>query len=302
MRKLDPLRLNIEDHEEEVIERYSTMLQKVGLSTSRPIRSLLLGLLIISLLDSNRWSWRIGGEDAVLEEYWLFVSHVGDIDQELELFSNPDYVETAIEDTNCLVRLSDDARSSFVSTIICYAEFVENLKVNKVEDYALSITSFVLEDLLCRLSPHDFKRKAHMLGRLLAASRRGDSPLEMLRLALMCFPAITHRSANLYLYYLIRVLGVWRSPSVVRELHCPLDPSLLRVLRRIGMLRVRTNRTTYQGYLYRRVQDIARTLFPEDPTKLFILRYVGDSLCRSRRPSCEDCWLFGVCEYYLKEL
>ena len=299
--KEDPLKLLILDHEEEAYGFFADLLAKVGLSKRRQMKSLLLGTFIMSLLDSRRWAWKLNTLDSMVKEYWLFVSHVGDMDRDIDLFTNEEYLETAIEDTEKLVRLSDANRLSLVDSIRLYASFLLSLPISSsLKIFARYISSYALDKLVLLLDEEGYFRKAHLFGKLFVSVKLGLDPLSLARLALMTFPLSNQRLANNYLFLLVKVLGIWEDVSL-EDMHCPVDPTFLRVARRVGLIRGRRPATLYGGQMYNLIQSIARGMFPEDPSKLYVLRYVGEVYCTPRHMRCEDCWLFGVCKTYLTD-
>ncbi len=299
MRTEGPLKLLILDHEPEAKRFFLDILAKVGLTEKRPLKSLLLGVYIMSILDSQRWAWKINSLDSLVKEYWLFVSHVGDIDKELDLFANEEYLETAIEDTEKLVRINDIHRIAFIDTIRLYTDFLLKVPISPpFSVFTKHLSHFVLNKLSITLDEEQYLRKAHFFGRLLVATKSNADPMTIARLALLTFPVADQRQVNFYLFLLFKALCAWNNIPL-RYLHCPIDPTFLRVAKRIGLIRGRRPSMRYGGQMYNLVQSIAREVFPEDPSKLYTLRYVGEVYCKPRHMLCDECWLFGVCKTYM---
>ncbi len=294
-----PLKLLLADHEEEFLEFLRNLLSKVGLTVRRPFRSLMLGVFIFSILDSQRWAWRIRSLEKVVSEFWLFTSHVGNLDRDFDLYTSMDYLETAIEDTERLVLLNDKYRTLFTDAIRYLARFLIRFERKpSLAELAEKLACYVLDEVSISVDWEVYKTKAPFYGRLhvLRASRK--DPLSLIRISLMALPLVNSRIADYYLFLLCKAYRLW-GDEPLSSLRCPVDPPLVRVLRRIGILRGGRPRATGEGYAYRLVQSLAKGLFPEDPSKLYTLRYAGELFCGPQKPLCEECWLFGICSEYL---
>ncbi|RLF15764.1 MAG: hypothetical protein DRJ66_03940 [Thermoprotei archaeon] len=295
---IEPLRLLIEDYEEEAVKFFSNILSRIGLTPLRPLKSLLLSTLILSILDSKRWSWHIFSLESVVKETWRFISHVGDMD-DIALFKDLDLLETAIEDTEKLIRLSDIDRTNFVDTIRFFAMFLSSVKTDELRDfYSFSsrLRAFVMDKLSIMLSEEAYKHKARYFGQLVVLDR--EQSYRISQMSLLCFPIVDLRTSDTYLYLLGKVLKIWNNPPL-SKFHCPMDPSVIRVGVRIGLFSKKFKTSRHGGFRYRIFQNIARDIFPNDPTKLYVLRYIGETLCKSHKQLCEGCPFFGICKYYI---
>jgi len=293
-----PLRLLIEEHELEAKEFLTKALASIGLTSLRPIKSVLLHTLIVSIIDLKRWAWHLMTINHVMNEAWRLISHVGDMD-EVSLFIDENLLETAIEDTNKLLKLNDYERSDLVDTIRFFALFLKEVEKNTPYDFkkfSAVLRDFVIDNLSKLIDEKVYAKKAKYFGKLLAIKRA--TPYRVAQLALLCFPIVDIGIADTYLYLLAKILKIWPNADLA-EFHCPMDPSIIRVGVRIGLFNRRFKTSRYGGYRYRIFQNIAKALFPNDPTKLYTLRYVGEVFCTPYKKKCDECWLFGICKYYL---
>jgi len=296
-----PLKLLIEEHEPEAKEFMAKALASIGITSLRPMKSVFLHTLIISIIDLKRWAWHITSIDYVMSEAWRLISHVGDMD-EISLFTDEDLLETAIEDTNKLLKLNDYERSDLVDTIKFFAIFLnenEGKTLHDFKEFSIALRDFVIDTLSKLINEKAYVKKAKYFGRLLATKRAAS--YRVAQLALLCFPIVDMGIADTYLYLLAKILKIWPNINLV-EFHCPMDPSIIRVGIRIGLFNKQFKASRYGGYRYRIFQNIAKALFPDDPTKLYTLRYVGETFCTPYKKKCDECWLFGICRYYLTSI
>ncbi|RLE82037.1 MAG: hypothetical protein DRJ51_02525 [Thermoprotei archaeon] len=299
----ESLRSVITEIEEEALAFFEKRISMAGLNAKRPLKSLLLGLFIYSLLEDLGYVRRLSPERLAVDFYEI-VSRIGDMDVDIGAFKEDDIIEASLYASRIFSTCDETLVRRAVESIKLLAAFLEKTKVSDESsplDIGRKFVLFMLKDAARALSLDLYEPKAPLFGYMLVLSRSGFSQnaLESLRISLMSLPSGSQRIANNILLYLVYVLRVWRDH--ISFLHVPIDPPLSYLIDRLGLIRPLTLRRSvdYFDYKYVFLQKIAAKLFPSRPIMFALLKYLTFKYCKRRRPYCEECPLSFNCERYL---
>jgi len=297
--EFDSFRLILEDIKSEAFSYFMKKLNMCGISVNRPINSLLLHTYIFSVLDSMSWRFKLNGEK-LARELHKFIENIGDIDYEIDAYTQEELVDSAIEYTDFLSKLEDRMREKLVYSICILSTAI--LKRRELEDreMLIEVSKRLVNAAAKELNDKLFQEKSYSIGKLAILSRRIHSPgdlAELLRIIVLSLPYSNQRISNLTTFYLVRILGFFK--ETIPFLHVPIDPYLSIVVNRLELLKCELpSSLSYLSKTYRRVQRAFRVILPEDTVSIYSLRYIQETICSIKDPKCHICPLISCCSHY----
>ncbi len=226
-------------------------------------------------------------------ECYRFCKGVGDFEKAPETFMEPDMLEYGIFRTRVLSMLDDSWHKDFSDTVYILASSIARIGRENfsLDDFAKSLTATVLDEAPKLYSEEVYERKAAAIGALVASRASGSSidPQSLLRLAFEALPKGNVYIADMLMYVMSRVLELWR----LDKLNVPIDRGLRRVLENLNIPVPKSIRSC-RSRPYKMVQEIAKSVDPKSPEKLYTLSYMELKLCRKKR--CIECPLRILCK------
>jgi len=280
------------------VEYFSKRLSKVGISEKRGFFKSILPTFIFSIIDSLAPYLRLT-TSRIVKEYSSLVDVMGDPEEDFANYMCAEEIETALDTLKWLSRLGDFKKIALSKAISVISEvlYSKGSVLSNIQSLADALSKKVLDDLSAIYNYFEINKKSLIIGLLLKTKCSGNrSHIEVLRLSLLALPGIDQRTANLFLYYLAKVL--FRDEASLSSLHVPIDPHVARPAIRVGIVSKLPSNPKYASSRYREFQTVAKVLFPDDPTALYALKLVGLKFCK-HKPACDLCPLFFNCDYAL---
>ncbi|RLE81014.1 MAG: hypothetical protein DRJ52_05120 [Thermoprotei archaeon] len=276
------------------LKYFSKRLSKVGISATRGFSRLVLPVFVFSLVDSFSPRFRMTTR-SVVREYMALVDVLGDPEDRASYYVLPEEVEVSFDSLKWISRLDDLAKARLARAVALVAEVVFT-GVEGLEDFAEKLCTAVMSRVGELYSPVELEKKSAIVGMLLKSVSLGE-PVEILRLSVLSLPGVEQRLANLFLYYLVKV--ILGSSQYFSSLHVPVEPQVSRPAVRVGLVPSLPTNPNFLSSRYREFQEVSKIMFPEDPSAVYSLKLVGMKYCR-RTPLCDHCPLFPTCDYALK--
>jgi len=270
----------------------------VGISEKRGFFKAILPTFIFSIIDSLAPYLRLSTA-RVVKEYMSLIDIIGDPEEDFINYTYAEEVETALDTLRWMSKLSDSMKIAISKAISIVSDvlYLKGTKLSDICSLAETLSSKILEEISLIYTYSEIRKKSFIIGLLLKTKYSEDgSPIDILRLSLLALPGINQRIANLYLYYLAKVL--FRDHKYLSSLHVPIDPYVVRPVTRIGIVSKLPSNPKFSSSRYRELQAVAKILFPEDPTALYALKLIGLKFCK-HKPICDACPLFFNCDYAL---
>ncbi len=201
--------------------------------------------------------------------------------------------------THCkLWELQDEEEANqLVASITLFQEFLNSLQNIALIEFSTSLKKFVTNKVSALLEEGPYNERVRLYGQLIQTpTREIASHIETVRLALQCMPVGDQKSANIFLYIIVKVFKFWPEAST-RLLHVPSDNDLSRVIFRIGMTQKKLGNLEYGTIGYAAMQTLAKRLIPENPSALYGLKHISKVWCRSRSTECDQCPMNSICAY-----
>lgn len=193
--------------------------------------------------------------------------------------------------------LDEEDADQLATSIALFQEFLNSPRQTNFVDFSTALKEFVTAKVSALLDEEPYVERVRLYGQLLQTSARETaSPIEAVRLALQCMPTGDQKSANIFLYIMLKVYRLWPDASA-KLLHVPADNDLSRVIFRIGMTQKKLGNLEYGTIGYSAMQTLAKRLVPENPSELYGLKHVSKIWCRSRSADCDQCPMSSVCTY-----
>ncbi|RLE57855.1 MAG: hypothetical protein DRJ40_01185 [Thermoprotei archaeon] len=300
---LEPLKEQILELDNKNSEFFVRVLAATGIVKKLPLPIKLFTTYFFALLYRYKRILR-ASTLSLAKDLSVIFNHLGDPLNELENYRDPELLEAAIDHTRYAYKLDGRVRDRVIASLTLLAEALSKLqrllKYENINDVILLTQCFraTLLELLPMALPHsEYHRRAYYIG-LLIKERNATSmekAIEILRIALATLPSSTAQVVDQTLYFTIKLLSE-PTKDVLRLLHCPLDSDLLKVMKNIGVVD-RATAPDFNDKKYHFLQNLARSLNPEDPTILYGLSYIGRVLCRKKL--CHECPFSLMCRVYL---
>ncbi len=193
--------------------------------------------------------------------------------------------------------LEETEVNHLATSVALLQEFLYSAQSTTLIDFSTSLKEFVTNKVSAILDEEPYMDRVRLYGQLLQTSTMEEAQLiEAVRLALQCMPTGDQKSANIFLYIVLKIYKLWPEASV-RLLHVPADNDLSRVIFRIGLTQKKLGNLEYGTIGYSAMQTLASRLIPENPSRLYGLKHVAKVWCRSRSTDCDQCPMNSVCSY-----
>lgn len=210
---------------------------------------------------------------------------------------NRPYITQALTHCKLWGLQQEEEADELVTTIALFQEFLNSLHNTALAEFSDSLKDFVIHKASAQQDETLYMEKVRLYGQLIQTPTRDTaSRIEAVRLALQCMPVGDQKSANIFLYIMIKVSGLWSeaSPSM---LHVPADGDLSRVIFRIGITQRKLGNLEYGAIGYSAMQALAKRLVPENPSALYGLKHISKLWCKSRSTACDQCPMSSICSY-----
>ncbi len=193
--------------------------------------------------------------------------------------------------------LEEEEANHLAKSMALFQEFLNSLRTTTLTDFSISLREFIINKVSALLDEEPYMERVRLYGQLIQTSTKEPaSPIEAARLALQCMPVGNQKSANIFLYIILKVYRLWPEAST-RLLHVPADNDLSRVIFRIGMTQKKLGNLEYGTIGYSAIQTLAKRLIPENPSELYGLKHIAKVWCRSRSTDCDQCPMSAICSY-----
>ena len=117
-----------------------------------------------------------------------------------------------------------------------------------------------------------------------------------LRYSLICFPHFSPSTANTFIYLVIKCYNIWKMPYSL--LRIPYFPGLIKTAQKLKIVKRKITRShTFSSHNYIALQELGKTVYPNDPTKLLALEYINRIFCKNKK--CKECKLNKLCSQYI---
>ncbi|MCD6155097.1 MAG: hypothetical protein J7J22_04960 [Candidatus Verstraetearchaeota archaeon] len=290
-RLLEPLKKIIIEKEAETISQIFGKLETAGI-IGEDFRKMLVDIMAYTIFDRFYWKLRSLDEDPVAE-FKRFKSTITNIDDYLD----GDLIYYALKD-ECkdMGKINRVTIERIISTLNYTAEIVKRIRRPTLIEVAKNFRSYVMFNVSKDMPEKLYVRKAGYFGLLTSTLIRDvESALESLRLSIIALPFGEQQVANNYLYILGKILKIWNI-KVESNLKPALEPGIAEVLLSLGLTDKKLENMDYTSAQYLAYLRIAETLFPEDPTKIMVLRRVAEEWCYAGEwKRCGECWLNSSC-------
>ncbi len=193
--------------------------------------------------------------------------------------------------------LDEKEAGALATTIALFQEFLTSLQQVTLPDFSTALKDFVIHKVSALQDDEQYAKKVRLYGQLIQTpTREIASDIEAVRLALQCMPLGDQKSANTFLYIIVKVCGVWPD-APIRLLQVPVDTDLSRVIFRIGLTRKQMGNLESGTMGYAAIQALAKRLVPENPSALYSLKHIAKVWCKSRSTDCNNCPMSSICSY-----
>ncbi len=193
--------------------------------------------------------------------------------------------------------LDEKGADTLAATIVLFQRFLTPLQQVTLPNFSAALKEFVIHKVSALLDDEQYTQRVRLYGQLIQTpTREIASGIEAVRLALQCMPLGDQKSANTFLYIVIKVCGVWPE-APFRLLQVPVDTDISRVLFRIGLTRKKMGNLESGTIGYAAIQTLAKRLVPENPSAFYSLNHIARVWCKSRSTDCNQCPMSSICSY-----
>lgn len=193
--------------------------------------------------------------------------------------------------------LNEKEADTLATTIALFQELLTSLQTTTLPNFSTSLKEFVIHKVCALLDDEQYSQRVRLYGQLIQTPTDGvASNIEAIRLALQCMPIGDQKSANTFLYVIVKAYGDWPD-TPIRLLQVPVDTDLSRVIFRIGLTRKQLGNLESGTIGYAAFQALAKRLVPENPSALYSLKHIAKVWCRSRSTECNQCPMSSICSY-----
>jgi len=287
---LENLKEVIRRKERIVIKHYTMRLKKAGII--KISKKALMDTFTYSIFDLYYWKLRKKGTTPA-EELKRFKKTINTLDKYLD----EDLIYYTLKD-ECkhIGKLTRKNIEKIISTLRYMAESIERVHKRSLIEFSKILRNHVMFNVSKELPESIFSRKARYFG-LLTSNIVDDksSALEAIRLSIACLPEGHPYTADLFLYLTSKILRIWNG-TIKSQIHAPIDSGISEVILSLGLTDKKLENLIYLSLHYEVFQTISQTLFPEDPSKMIVLRAVAERWCYDRDwKLCKNCWLNENC-------
>ncbi len=279
---------------------FLTRFQEVGVRPNQPREYLLLASFIYSILEQFYW---VTSEFDPQSEYLKLILQTGRPERVgLAGYTDSSTIRRALFRSQSLRDQASTRKGEVAQSISLFASFLDAGKYPNFTEFALSIRRFILQKAPSLAL--GWKRDI-LLGELLRleVKQRTDprSLVKSFESSMKCFPAVGEKVYSLFLYYVGHVLNVWDDVPL-SLLEVPTDWNLVKPYSMLHLSSIPLEQLKERPQLATEsIQETAREMFREDPSKLYGLWVVGHEWC-ARPWMCRDrtgkyCWLYAHCPY-----
>jgi len=287
---LENLKKDMREKERIVIKHHYKRLEKAGIN--RKSRKTLMDTFTYSIFDLYYWKLRKKGATPA-EELKRFRKTINTLDKYLD----EDLIYYTLKDEcKYIGKLTRRNIEKIITTLRYMAEAIERVRKRSLIEFAKKLRNHVMFNVSRELPEPIFLRKARYFGLLTSnIIENKTSALEAIRLSISCLPEGHPYIADIFLYLTSKVLKIWNG-IIKSQLNAPIDTGVSEVSLSLGLTDKKLENLTYLSLHYQVFQTISRTLFPEDPSKMIVLRAVAERWCYDKEwKLCKNCWLNENC-------
>lgn len=287
---LEKLKEFIRKKEKAVMKHHYMRLKKAEIN--KISRKALMDTFTYSIFDLYYWKLRKKGTTPT-EELKKFKETINTLDKYLD----EDLIYYTLKDEcKYIGKLTRRNIEKIISTLRYVAESIERVNKRSLIEFSKVLRNHVMFNISKELPDPMFSRKARYYGLLTSnIIDNKSSALEGIRLSIACLPKGHPYIADLFLYLTSKLLGVWNG-TIKSQLHPPIDVGVSEVCLSLGLTDKKLENLQYLSLHYEVFQTISQALFPEDPSKMIVLRTVAERWCYDKDwKLCKNCWLNETC-------
>ncbi len=264
---------------ERLEKRFASIgINRVGLS----LQALLLGTFIVLLFEELRRKFPVIN---VRKVSWKFMRRVGDVaSSRKKNYNNARALRDVLQALNETSMLDEGELWRLSATISIVSKSIMSMNDGNAESFARSLLKNLVESSEVKLRGDQLNRFKIFVN--LERELSAEESVELIRSGIEALPLGSREMANRYLYYIVRVFGIW--PNLRRHLEPPITRRMIRPLSEIGLpISIKSYKAD--------IVKLGRSMFPEDPATISALDLIASVWCRKERKRCKECPLYFAC-------
>jgi len=268
-------------------ERIEKKFAGIGINkVSLNMQAIMLGTFIVIVFEELRKKIPKLNSSKVS---WKFMRRVGDILDAQDNYENIDMLNSTLLVIDETSMLNEDEAMNVSLTISIITRSIREIKDGTdANSFALNLLKIVKDS--SSLYPADtMKTKKKAFKDLINLKKPSniEESIELIRRGIEALPFGSRQMANRYLYYLVRIFGIW--PNAKKYLEPPITAKMFRPIKEIGLID-ESSSDLKESLLY-----LAKSMFPEDPALISVFDFIASKWCKRTYKKCRKCPLYFAC-------